>query len=193
MTLLDRVRQRFTRPPELVRAVVQTSSDPDERVLAWGTLVRDGGWLVATSRGLRRVPGDLALTQAGEVGVLPWHEVGTARWTATGDGGGRFEVTPLTEVEPGVQARLPVERHALADAGGLPPVVRRRVDQTVVASRRVPLPGRGGVVLVARRLPGQAEREWTVVFDDDADRSDPAAREAARQQLAEAIAADQPS
>jgi hypothetical protein len=138
------------------------------------------------------VPAGLPLPQAGEVDVLPWHHVGTARWTATGDGGGRFEVTPLTEVEPGVQARLPVERHALADAGGLPPVVRRRVDQTVVASRRAPLPGGGGVVLVARRLPGQAEREWTVVFDDDTDRSDPTAREVARQKLAEAVAADQP-
>ncbi|SHN52378.1 hypothetical protein SAMN05660350_00377 [Geodermatophilus obscurus] len=192
MTVFDRVRRRFTRPPELVRAVVLASADPDERVLSWGALARDAGWLVATSRGLRRVPADLPLPQAGEVGVLPWHEVGTARWTATGDGGGRFEVTPLTEVEPGVQARLPVERHALADAGGLPPVVRRRVDQTVVDSRRAPLPGGGGALLVARRLPGQAEREWTVVFDDDADRADPAAREAARQRLAEAVAADQP-
>jgi hypothetical protein len=193
MSLVDRVRRRFTRPPELVRAVVLASADPDERVLAWGALVRDEGWLIATSRGLRRVPADLPLPQAGEVGVLPWHEVGTARWTATGDGGGRFEVTPLTEVEPGVQARLPVERHALADAGGLPPVVRRRVDETVVDSRRAPLPGGGGALLVARRLPGQAEREWTVVFDDDTDRADPAAREAARQKLAEAVAADQPS
>ncbi len=33
----------------------------------------------------------------------------------------------------------------------------------------------------------------TVVFDDDADRNDPEAREAARQKLAEAIAGDQPS
>ncbi|WNV77038.1 hypothetical protein [Geodermatophilus sp. DSM 44513] len=192
MSVLDRVRRRFARPPELVRAVVQASADPDERVLAWGALVRDGGWLVATSRGLRVVPAGLSLPDAGEVGVLPWHQVGSARWTATGDGGGRFEVTPLTEVEPGVQARLPVERHALSDAGGLPPVVRRRVDETVVASRRAPLPGRGGVVLVARRVPGQPVREWTVVFDDDADRSDPAAREVARQKLAEAVAADQP-
>jgi hypothetical protein len=187
----DRVRRRFARPPELVRAVAQASADPDERVLAWGALVRDEGWLVATSRGLRRVPADLPLTEAGGVAVLPWHEVASARWTATGDGGGRFEVTPLTEVEPGVQARLPVERHALREAGDLPAVVRRRVDQTVVASRRAPLPAGGGVVLVARRVPGQAAREWTVVFDDDADRSDPVAREAAREKLAEAVAADQ--
>ncbi|MGY1593172.1 hypothetical protein ACI79D_14450 [Geodermatophilus sp. SYSU D00708] len=191
MSVLDRVRRRFTRPPELVRAVALASADPDERVLAWGGLVRDEGWLVATSRGLRRVPADLSLTEAGDVAVLPWHEVASARWTATGDGGGRFEVTALTEVEPGVQARLPVERHALREAGDLPAVVRRRVDQTVVASRRAPLPTGGGVVLVARRVPGQAAREWTVVFDADADRSDPVAREVAREKLAEAVAADQ--
>ncbi|MGY1644199.1 hypothetical protein ACI782_24090 [Geodermatophilus sp. SYSU D00703] len=191
MSLLDRLRRRVTRPPEPVRAVVLASADPDERVLAWGVLVREQGWLVATSRGLRRVPADLPLTEAGGVAVLPWHEVASARWTATDDGGGRFEVAALTEVEPGVQARLPVERHALADAGDLPAVVRRRVDQTVVASRRAPLPGGGGVVLVARRLPGQAAREWTVVFDDDVDRSDPVAREVAREKLAEAVAADQ--
>jgi hypothetical protein len=123
--------------------------------------------------------------------VLRWHEIGSAKWTKISDGG-TFEVTPLTEVEPGVQARQPVEKHVLADAGELPPVVRRRVDQTVVASRRSPLPGGGGVVLVARRVPGQAAREWTVVFDDDADRNDAEAREVARQKLADAVAADSP-
>jgi hypothetical protein len=66
------------------------------------------------------------------------------------------------------------------------------VDQTVVASRRSPLPGRGGVLVVARRIPGQPAREWTVIFDDDADRNDPAARDVAREKLAEALATDQP-
>jgi hypothetical protein len=80
----------------------------------------------------------------------------------------------------------------LVDARDLPPIVRRRVDQTVVASRRSPLPGGGGVLLVARRIPGQAAREWTVVFDDDADRTDEVSREAARQKLADAVAADSP-
>jgi hypothetical protein len=91
-----------------------------------------------------------------------------------------------------VQARLPEVRHVLADAGDLPAVVRRRVDQTVVTSRRSPLPGGGGVLLVARQVPGQAAREWTVVFDDDADRDDPRAREVARQRLADALAAEHP-
>ena len=191
MSLIEQQKRRYARPPEPVRLAVSGSGDPDERVLAWGALKGDDGWLVATSRGLRRVPADLTLDRAGEVGVLPWHEVGSAKWKKTGDGGS-FTVVPLTEVEPGVQARLPEERHVLADARDLPAVLRRRVDQTVVASRRSPLPGGGGVILVARRLPGQAAREWTVVFDDDADRGDPEAREVARRKLAEAVAADQP-
>ncbi|MEX5718982.1 hypothetical protein [Geodermatophilus maliterrae] len=192
MNLAGLLRRRFARPPEPVRAVVQASADADERVLAWGELVRGQGWLVATSRGLRVVPADLALDEAAGVALLRWHEVGAARWTATNDGGGSFAVTALTEVEPGVQAREPEQRHALTDAGDLPAVVRRRVDETVVASRRTPLPNGGGVVLVARRVPGQAEREWTVVFDDDADRGDPEAREVARRKLAEAVAGDRP-
>ena len=183
MSLLDAVRRRFARAPEAVRAALPG----DEQVLAWGTLTRDEGWLVATDRGLRRLAADGV---AGE--ALPWHEVGSATWSAAGETGGTFLVTPLAEVEPGVQARQPVERHVLADAGDLPSVVRRRVDQTVVVSQRSPLPGRGGALLVARRIPGQPGREWTVVFDDDADRADPVAREAARQKLAELVAADQP-
>ena len=190
MNLLDNVKRRFARPPEPVRVAVLASSDPDERVLAWGALARDGGWLVATSRGLRVVPPQV--TSVTDAEVLRWHEIGSATWLATADGGGRFEVVPLVEVEPGVQARQPEVRHVLDDAGDLPAVVRRRVDQTVVASQRSPLPGGGGVLLVARRIPGQAVREWTVVFDDDAQRSDPEAREAARQKLADLVAADQP-
>jgi hypothetical protein len=41
-------------------------------------------------------------------------------------------------------------------------------------------------------VPGQAAREWTVVFDDDESRNDPAAREVARQKLEEALAAERP-
>jgi hypothetical protein len=191
--LLDQVRRRFARPPEPVRALVAASPDPDERVLGWGVLAHEEGWLVATSRGLRTVPPGPAPDDAGSPGVLRWHEIGSAQWKATADGGGSFTVTPLTEVEPGVQARLAPVRHVLVDSGELPAVVRRRVDQTVVASRRSPLPGGGGVLLVARRIPGQGAREWTVVFDDDTSRTDPAAREVARQKLAEAVAADTPA
>jgi len=190
VSLLDQVKKRFARPPEPVRVAVLASTDPDERVLAWGTLAHDEGWLVATSRGLRIVSPEVA--SVADADVLSWHEVAEARWSAATDGGGSFRVTALREVEPGVQARQPEQRHVLADAGDLPAVVRRRVNQTVVASQRSPLPGGGGVLLVARRIPGQAVREWTVVFDDDARRSDPVAREAARQKLADLVAADQP-
>lgn len=171
MSLLRRLTQRFGRPPA---EVAEAAGGAD--VLAWGAR-RDGGWLVASSAGLQVVPD-------GE--LLPWHLVGHARWAAA-ETGGTFAVTPLVEVEPGVQARGPVARHVLTDAGELPAVVRRRVDQSVVASKRHPLPAGGGVLLVARRVPGQAAREWSVVFDDDADRDDPTARAVARQRLAEAV------
>jgi hypothetical protein len=189
VSLLQPLKRRFARPPEPVRAAVDAAGDPDERVLAWGALSRDEGWIVATSRGLRAVGSH---GQEAGTGLLPWHEVGHAKWTAVGASGGTLAVTPLVEVEPGVQARQPVRNYRLSDAGDLPAVVRRRVDETVVVSRRSPLPGSGGVLLVARRIPGQAAREWTVVFDDDAQRSDPAAREAARVKLAEVVALDQP-
>jgi hypothetical protein len=190
MSLLDQVRRRFSRPPEPVRVAVLASTDPDERVLAWGALTRDVGWLVATSRGLRVVPTEV--TSVEDVVVLPWHEIAHAQWTATNDGGGSFRVTALIEVEPGVQARQPETRHVLSDAGDLPSVVRKRVDQTVVASQRSPLPGGGGVLLVARRIPGRPGREWSVVFDDDDRRNDPEAREVARRKLAELVAVEQP-
>ena len=189
MSVLDKVKRRFARPPEPVRVAVLASTDPDERVLAWGPLARDEGWLVATSLGLRVVPTEV--TDVTDAGVLPWHEVAEARWAATADGGGSFVVTSLVEVEPGVQARQPARRHVVTEAGDLPAVVRRRVDQTVAASQRSPLPGGGGVLLVARRIPGQAVREWSVVFDDDERRSDPEAREVARKKLADLVAADQ--
>ena len=186
MTLLDHVKRRFARPPESVRAAVAAAGDPDERILAWGVLRRDEGWLVATSRGLRSVG------TPDQAELLRWHEVGHAKWTTVPSGGGDLAVTPLAEVEPGVQARQPVRRYAVADEGELPAVVRRRVDETVVASQRSPLPGGGGVLLVARRIPGQPVREWSVVFDDDTQRTDPAAREAARLKLADVVSADQP-
>lgn len=187
MNLLDAVRNRFARAPEPVRAAVQRVGDRDEQVLAWGALVRDEGWLVATTRGLRLV----GPAGEDEEALLPWHCVGHARWAATADGGS-FTVTPLEEVEPGVQARTAPRRYVLTDPGDLPVVVRRRVDSTVVDSRRYPLPDRGSVLLVARRLPGQAAKEWTVVFDDEADRADPGAREEARRRLAEALATERP-
>ena len=177
MNLLGRLRGGLARPPEQVRVVL---GDPDERVLAWGELVA-GGWLVATSRGLRS-DGD----------VLPWHRIGTARWTAAGEGG-TFTVVPLADVEPGVQAREAPLRFVLRTAGELPAVLRTRVDRTVVTSQRHPLPTGGSVLLVARRLPGQAAREWAVVFDDDAYRVDPAARQVARDRMGAAVHSDDPS
>jgi hypothetical protein len=186
VSLVEQLRRRFARAPEQVRAAVENAGVADERILAWGELRGSEGWLVATSRGLRTLGPD-----GSALDLLRWYEVALARWAARPPGGS-FQVTPLAEVEPGVQTRQPARRFVLTDAGDLPATVRRRVDETVVASQRAPLPNGGGALLVARRIPGQPGREWTVVFDDDADRADPEAREVARQKLAELVAADQP-
>ena len=191
MSLLDKVKRRFARPPEPVRVAVLASADPDERVLAWGALVagrrlarrhlaRAAGRAARGHLGRRRRGAALARDRLGEVARRPPTAAAASRssgWPRSSRAcrrGSRRSGTCST------------------DAGDLPAVVRRRVDQTVVASQRSPLPGGGGVLLVARRIPGQPGREWTVVFDDDAQRSDPEAREAARQKLADLVAADQP-
>ena len=108
MSLLEQVKKRFARAPGPVRAAVLGAGDPEERILAWGALARDQGWLVATSRGLRTVG-----SHAQEAGteLLRWHEVGHARWTTVAAAGGELAVTPLVEVEPGVQARETVRRY----------------------------------------------------------------------------------
>ena len=186
MSLVEQLRRRFARPPEQVRVAVEGAGDAEERILTWGVLSGEEGWLVATSRGLRTVDAAGAAHD-----LLRWHEVALARWTSQASGG-TFHVTALAEVEPGVQTRQPARGFDLVDAGDLPATVRRRVDETVVASQRVPLPNGGAVLLVARRIPGQPGRDWTVVFDADADRADPEAREVARQKLAEVVAAERP-
>ena len=57
------------------------------------------------------------VTSVTDAEVLPWHEIGSAKWLATSDGGGRFEVVRLAEVEPG---------RAGAPAGGPARAQRRR-------------------------------------------------------------------
>ena len=191
VSLLDPVRRRFARPPEPVRAP-SASPDPDERVLAWGALTRDEGWLVATSRGLRVVPA--AGHGVADAEVLPWHEVGTATWSAAADDGRHVRASSRWP-RSSRACRRGSRRSAtsLTDAGDLPAVVRRRVDQTVVTSQRSPLPGRGGVLLVARRIPGQAgARVDRRLRRRRRPRTTRRRARSARQKLAELVAADQP-
>jgi len=52
-------------------------------------------------------------------------------------------------------------------------VVFERVTASIVASRHVPVQGRAGVRVVARRDPGQDDPVWQVVVDRGLDPADP--------------------
>ena len=141
--------------------------DRDERVLAWAFSPR--GAVVATNRGLW-LPGDGSAR-------LGWHEIHKAVWT-----GEALAVTAARLVEHGpgydVVADLPTVEYRLTEPGDLPAQVRARVTRSVGPSTHHPLPGSGGVRVVARRVPGADGLTWTARYDPGVDHDDPVVREA---------------
>ncbi len=131
-----------------------------ERVLVHARTA-DGGYVVATDRALRLPAG----------APLPWYRIDRAVWDEEG---------LLVVGTDGTQRRVD-----LPDPGRLPEAVRERVTSSILASRHVRLGDRGGVRLVARRVPGQDAAEWEFVFDAGLDPADPGLRAAAEQALEE--------
>ena len=145
-------------PAEALRVV---SLAPGERALTSAPLV-PRGHAVATERAL------LLGSDAGDEGErLPWWQMLGASWEGEGL---RLTVEVLEAGRPRVR------RLELAEETLLPEAVRERVQSSIVVSRHVRLSGRGGVRLVARRIPGQDELVWQEVFDAGVDPSDPAVR-----------------
>ena len=140
----------------------------DERVVAWASSPR--GALVATNRGLW-------LPDGGGPARLGWNEIHKAVWT-----GEALAVTAAKLVEHGpgydIVADRPTVEYRLADPGDLPAQVRARVTRSVGSSAHHPLPGSGGVRVVARRVPGTGGLAWTARFDPGVDHDDPIVREA---------------
>lgn len=130
--------------------VVQLGLGPRERVLAHGAdpqarpVVATDGALILQ----RRPP---------RFSRLPWDRIDRATFTD----GVLTVVTAADDTGPGVRLRIP-----LADPGQLPEVVRERVTSAVVLDRHVPLRGRRGVHVVARRPPLGDSLTWTFVPDD---------------------------
>lgn len=123
---------------------------PRERVLAHGT-DPDGRPVVATDRALilQRRPPDFSR--------LAWEQIDRATFAD-----GVLTVVP-TSGPAGAATRL---RVPLAQVGQLPEVVRERVTSAVVLDQHVPLRGRKGVHVVARRQPLGDHLVWSYVPDD---------------------------
>ena len=125
-----------------------------ERVLAAARLT-DGSWAAATPTAL--LLGGLRLA-----------------WVATAHAGWDHESATLRveELRTG-EGEATTHLLALDEPGLLPEVVFERVTASIVASRHVPVQGRAGVRVVARRAPGQDELVWQVVHDRGLDATDP--------------------
>ncbi len=145
---------RWTRrpalPPEARDALPLQSR---ERVLASARLA-DGTWVAATRRALL-LPGRR----------IEWVTIAHAEWSDEDDA--------LLVDQLGGPDGLP-QRHRLVldEPGRLPEVLRERVTSSIVASRHIPVVGRAGVRIVARRVPGQDDLVWQVVVDRELDPGD---------------------
>lgn len=150
-----------------VPAQARARLDRDERVLAWAA-TGDGDYVLATPLGLWWPDADR----------LPWHLITHVVWSGT-----TLTVTSATEVEPSVLENDPARSVRLPEAGTLPETVQTRFYSSRSHTTRHALPGGSGVIIVARRVPGQDGLTWYAVYDEPDLRHDPDAQAVVRSLL----------
>lgn len=170
-----------------------------------GALDASGRWIVATDQALHlplRAGSDAVPSEQPQAGALPtpsaarggerrgdsetpayrriaWEQIERAEWDRDTDLLRVVETAPLGQ-------RMPVWslRFQRADDRFLR-LIRERITASVVVDRRVPIRGRHGVRVIARRAAQvDAELVWAVAFDEELDPSDPEILAAAEEALA---------
>jgi hypothetical protein len=130
---------------------------PGERLLAWAT----------TAEGPVGGTRDALYLPAGRV---PWEKVQASDWDSD------TSVLRISEVGRWGAVR-PEHVLTVAEPRRLLELVRERVTASVVLQRHVPLEGRRGVRVIARRAPrGDQPVEWLYEYDEGIDPDDPAVR-----------------
>jgi hypothetical protein len=164
------VRRLFERGAAVPREVLQRARlERGERVLARASS-EDGTWLLGTRDAL-------VVVEAADTVRVPWEQVETADWDRDE---GRLRVVEVGEFG---QPR-PVHTFAVPEPGVLLPMVRERVTASVLLTRRVPVSGRNGLLVIARRPPrGTGEITWAYELDPCLDPDDPAVQSAAAEGL----------
>jgi hypothetical protein len=108
---------------------------------------------------------------------VPWEQVEAADWDRDTD------TFRLSEVGSWGDQR-PVHNATLAEPGRLLELVRERVTASVVLQRHVPVEGRRGLRVIARRAPsGSGGVQWVYEYDEGVDPDDVTVREVAREAL----------
>ncbi|MCW2737340.1 hypothetical protein [Nocardioides sp.] len=142
---------------------------PGEKVLATATAT--DGTVLAGTRDAFYVVADGATSR------VPWEQVEAAGWDRDTD------VFRLSEVGSWGEQR-PVHTATIAEPGRLLELVRERVTASVVLQRHVPVSGRRGVRVIARRAPsGAGGIQWVYEYDEGVDPDDAAVRDVAREAL----------
>lgn len=147
MGLLRKLSRR--RPP--VPAAARRFLETDERALAWAQAV-SGQVLVASPRGLHIV-GESAHR------LIGWHEMNKATWASR-----TLTVIEAKPVDGGPQVvdQRPW-RLEFDEPGGIPVVLRRRVEASVAVTEHRPVAG--GVRVVGRKVSGSDGLLWQYRLD----------------------------
>ncbi len=137
---------------------------PGERLLAWTTAA--DGTVIGGTRDAIYLPER-----------LPWEQVEAADWDS--------ESSTFRVREVGSWGRPRIEHEfTLEEPGRLLQLVRERVTASVVLQRHVPVRGKRGVRVIARRAPGRHdELSWVYEFDEGVDPDDPEVRRIAAEAL----------
>ncbi len=169
-------RNPFKRSVHVPESVVAAAPlEKGEKVLA-GTPARDGAWLLGTRDALVITSPDESADQSAATRI-PWQRVERADWDRDEE---RLRVNEVGEFG---QVR-PEYTFEIEDPGLLLELIRERVTASVVLQRHVPVEGKKGLFVIARRAPrGDGEIAWAYEFDLGIDPEDPAVMAAARRGL----------
>lgn len=149
----------------LRRTSPQVEVAAGEKVLAWASTA-DG--VVAGTRAALYLPGGRR---------IPWEQVESADWDRDS------ETLRVSEVGTWGQPR-PRHSFALGEPTRLLQLLRERVTASVVLQRHVPIRGKRGVRVIARRAPvGEREVTWLFEYDEGIDPDDPFVAHAAQEAL----------
>ena len=112
---------------------------------------------------------------------IPWEEIEAADWDADSS------VLRVTEVGSWGEQRAE-HRFTIEEPGRLLELVRERVTASIVLQRHVPVDGRRGLRVIARRAPrGDQAVQWVYEFDEGVDPDDSEVQRVAREALAVAM------